>query len=125
MARRIASLLRAAPAALRATDPALEANAYAVAEDVDLTVVLQGAAVELAVAASEGRPTQVAGVSLPPAASGQDLRGLIESGVRVVAHGRDVDEHGIDRAALVPGVEVVETRTVATILSDAEGVLTW
>lgn len=125
MARRIVSVVRGAPVALRSTDPGLEANAYAVAEDVDLTVVLRGAGVELTVAGSEARPANVAGVGLPPAASGQDLRGLVESGVRVVADSDDLAARGIPAADLVSGVEVVDSQAVVSILSKAEGVLTW
>lgn len=125
MARRVVSVLRAAPGALRATDPALEANAYAVAEDLDLTVVLRGAAVEVALAGGEVRPAQLAGVALPPAAGWQDLRGLVESGVRVVVEREALVDRGIEPADVVPGVEVADADQIFTVLSDAEGVLTW
>ena len=82
--RRVVSIVRSAPSALRAGQPALEANAYAVAEDIDLTVVLRGAAVELALRATEVRPGDVAGVAMPASAGGQDLRGLVESGVGIL-----------------------------------------
>ena len=125
MARRIASLLRNAPGALRSTDPALEANAYAVAEDVDLTLVLRSDAVEFAFAGSEARPTRVAGVALPPAAGSQDLRGLLESGVRVVVDGAALTARGVDAAQLIPGVDIADDDDIAAVLADAEGVLTW
>lgn len=125
MARRIASLLRNAPGALRSTDPALEANAYAVAEDVDLTVVLRGDAVEFALAGGEARPAQVAGVGLPPAAGSQDLQALVESGVRVVAEAAALRSRGITDAALIAGVRAAGDDEVAAILTEAEGVLTW
>ena len=125
MARRIASLLRSAPGALRATDPALEANAYAVAEDVDLTVVLRSSAVEFAVRGSETRPAQVAGVALPPAAGSQDLRGLLESGVRVVAEAAALQARGLDASQLIDGVELADDTEIADVLAAAEGVLTW
>jgi intracellular sulfur oxidation DsrE/DsrF family protein len=125
MARRIASLLRNAPGALRSTDPALEANAYAVAEDVDLTVVLRGNAIEFALAGSEARPSTVAGVALPPAAGSQDLRGLLESGVRVVVDAGALTARGVDHSQLIPGVDVADDDEIATVLADAEGVLTW
>ena len=125
MARRVVSLLRSAPSALRATDPALEANAYAVAEDVDLTLVLRGAAIEFAVEGGEARPTQVAGVSLPPAAGSQDLRGLIESGVRVIAEAAAVRARGLEAGQLVAGVTVADDAEIAAVLTEAEGVLAW
>ena len=125
MARHIVSLLRSAPGALRATDPALEANAYAVAEDVDLTVVLRGSAIEFAVRGSETRPAQVAGVALPPAAGSQDLRGLLESGVRVVAEAAAMHARGLDESRLISGVELADDTEIADVLAAAEGVLTW
>lgn len=125
MARRVVSLLRSPPGALRATDPALEANAYAVAEDVDLTVVLRGDAVDFALAGGEARPAQIAGVALPPAAGSQDLRGLLESGVRVVAEAAALSARGIDEGDLVAGVSIADDTEVIRILTGAEGVLTW
>lgn len=125
MARRVASLLRSAPGALRATDPALEANAYAVAEDVDLTVVLRGSAIEFAVRGSEARPAQVAGVSLPPAAGSQDLRGLLESGVRILAEAAALTARGLHESQLIDGVVLADDTEIADVLAAAEGVLTW
>ena len=125
MARRIVSVLRGAPGALRATDPALEANAYAVAEDLDLTVVLRSDAVELALAGGEVRPAQLAGVALPPAAGGQDLRGLVESGVRVLVERDALSARGIGADDIVRGVEIADADRIFAVLSDAEGVLTW
>jgi predicted peroxiredoxin len=125
MARRVVSVLRSAPSALRSTDPALEANAYAVAEDIDLTVVLRADAVEFAVAGGEVPPALLAGVPLPPAAGGQDLRGLVESGVRVLVDRDALAARGIGTDHVVRGVEVVGPDEIFTVLSDAEGVLTW
>lgn len=125
MARRVVSLLRSPPGALRTTDPALEANAYAVAEDVDLTVVLRGDAVDFALAGGEVRPAQIAGVGIPPAAGSQDLRGLVESGVRVVAEAAALRARGIHAADLIAGVHLADDDEVIRILTDAEGVLTW
>lgn len=125
MARRVVSVLRGAPGALRATDPALEANAYAVAEDVDLTVVLRADAVELALTGGEVRPAQLAGVALPPAAGGQDLRGLVESGVRVLVESAALSARGIAADDIVRGVEIADAERVFAVLSEAEGVLTW
>ena len=125
MARRIVSVLRAGPGALRATDPALEANAYAVAEDVDLTVVLRGDAVEFALASGEVRPSQLAGVALPPAAGGQDLRGLVESGVRVLVEDVALHARGIPAQHTVSGVHIASEEQIAAALAQAEGVLSW
>ena len=124
MARHIVSLLRNAPGALRSTDPALEANAYAVAEDVDLTLVLRGDAVEFALEGSEARPTRVAGVGLPPAAGSQDLRGLVESGVRVVVDATALRARGVEAHQLIAGVNTADDDEIATVLAKAEGVLT-
>lgn len=125
MARRVVSLLRSPPGALRTTDPALEANAYAVAEDVELTVVLRGDAVEFALAGGEARPAQIAGVALPPAAGSQDLRGLLESGVRVVAEAAALSRRGIESSDIIDGVHTADDAEVTAILTGAEGVLTW
>src|SRR3712207_471425 len=103
MARRVVSLVRTPPVALRGTDPVLEANAYAVAEAVDLTVVLLGPSVELAVEGTEVPPREVAGVPLAPAAYGQDLRGLMESGVAVFAGAEDMARLGLRPEDLVEG----------------------
>ena len=125
MVRRVVSLVRSGPQALRSTEAVFEANAFAVAEDVDLTVVLAGAAVELAIAAGEVRPGALAGVALPPAASGQDLLGLLESGVGVLVADADLQSRGLAADDLVAGVEVVDGAAVADVLRRAEAVLTW
>ncbi|HVM00618.1 MAG TPA: DsrE family protein [Egibacteraceae bacterium] len=125
MARRVVSLLQGVAGALLATEPALEANAYAVAEDVDLTLVLRGPAVELAVAGGETRPGQLAGVGLPPAASAQDLRGLIESGVAVLVTGAELDRLGLAPDDLVPGVALCDDGDLAEALRTADAVIDW
>jgi intracellular sulfur oxidation DsrE/DsrF family protein len=125
MARRVVSLVRRPPAALRGADPVLEANAYAVAEAVDLTVVLTGSAVELALAGGEVPPRSVGGVPLPPAAADQDLRGLLESGVDVYVAAEDLERMGIDAQQLVEGVRVTDAAAIARALRDAEAVLAW
>lgn len=125
MARRVVSLVQGVSGALRPSEPALEANTYAIAEEVDLTVVLRGTAVELAVAGGQVRPGELAGIALPPATSAQDLRGLLESGIGVVALADDVVSLGLAPADLVEGVEVADTDTVAALLRDADAVLAW
>ncbi|MDP8969015.1 MAG: hypothetical protein M3N52_00590, partial [Actinomycetota bacterium] len=119
------SVVRSGPSALCASEPTLEANVYAVAEDLDLTIVLRGRALELAIAGGEVRPGELAGVALPPAASGQDLQGLIESGVAVLADGDDLAALGLAVGDLVRGVRVADTDTVAAALRDADAVLCW
>lgn len=125
MARVVVSLVRSAAGAVRGTEPALEANAYAVAEDLDVRLVLAGDAVELALAGGETPPADLAGVALPPAASGQDLRALIESGVAVRALSEDLASRGIEDAALVDGVATLGQTELAALLRDADAVLVW
>lgn len=125
MARVVVSLVRSAAGAPRGTEPALEANAYAVAEDLDVRVVLAGDAVELALAGGQAGPTEIAGVALPPAATGQDLRALIESGVAVRALSEDLRARGIDPGALVDGVAALEQTELAALLRAADAVLVW
>lgn len=125
MARRVVSLLQGVSGALLATEPALEANAYAIAEDVELTLVLCGPAVELAVAGGEVAPGELAGVALPPAASGQDLRGLIESGVEVLVTDGGLARLGLAHDDLVTGVSVRDDDALAEVLRTADAVLGW
>lgn len=125
MTRRVVSLLQGVAGALLPTEPALEANAYAVAEDVELTLVLRGPAVELAISGGEVRPGELAGVPLPPAASAQDLRGLIESGVEVIVATDELDHLGLVPTDLVPGVTVRDRPALAEELRTADAVLGW
>jgi intracellular sulfur oxidation DsrE/DsrF family protein len=125
VARRVVSLLRAGPGALRPMEAVLEANAYAVAEDVDLTLVLLSSAVELAIAGGEARPGELAGVGLPPAASAQDLRGLVESGVGLLVSAEALAVLGLQLADLVEGARVVDEVAIAEVLHEADAVLTW
>lgn len=123
--RRVVSLVRGHPVALRGIDPVLEVNVYAVAEAVDLAVVLAGPAVELAIEGGQVLAGEVAGVTLEPAAHDQDLRGLLESGVAVYIDHADLDRLGLGPGDLVPGIRVVDAATVADVLRDAESVLAW
>jgi intracellular sulfur oxidation DsrE/DsrF family protein len=126
MARRVVSVLRGpCGAAARTSDPALEANAYAIAEDVDLTLVLRGASVELAVAGARAVPVELAGAALPPLAASQDLRGLVESGVEVHACAASLQGRGIPAGALVEGVEIADAAALETLLRAADAVLAW
>jgi sulfur relay (sulfurtransferase) DsrF/TusC family protein len=125
MARRVVSVLRHGPCALRSGDAALEANAFAVAEDVDLSLVLRGAGVELALAAGELPPDELAGVALPPVVAAQDLRGLVESGVAVYADDASLAERGLQPDDLVAGVHIIDSETVAAVLRTADAVIAW
>lgn len=125
MARRVVSLVRAHPGAVRSIEPSLEANAYAVASDVDLAVVLRGPGIELAVAGSEVCPGSLAGQPLPPAASGDDLRGLLESGIEVYASAGDLGRLGLCPEDLVEGVRVADDQAIADLLRRADAVLCW
>jgi intracellular sulfur oxidation DsrE/DsrF family protein len=125
MARRVVSLIRAHFGAVRSVEPSLEANAYAVASDVDLAVVLRGAGIELAVAGSEVCPGALGGRALPPAASADDLRGLLESGIAVYAAVEDLAELGLLPQDLVDGVQPADTARIADLLRGADAVLCW
>jgi sulfur relay (sulfurtransferase) DsrF/TusC family protein len=125
MARQVVSLIRAYPGAVRSVEPSLEANAYAVASDVDLAVVLRGAGIELAVAGSEVCPSTLGGRALPPAASADDLRGLLESGIAVYAAVEDLTELGLSPHELVSGVQPIDAQKIADLLRSADAVLCW
>jgi len=128
VARRVVSLVRSTPLALRGTDPILEANAYAVAESVDLAVVLAGPAVELALVPNSmrlGHAPSIAGVDLPVLAHDEDLRGLLESGVHVYATADDVAALGLVPDDLAAGVRVVDAEAVAVVLAAADAILAW
>lgn len=125
MARRLVSLVTAAPGAPRGSEPSLEANAYAVSQDVDLTVVLLRDAVRLALTGAETPPERVADAPFPPASPAHDLRALLESGIPVLVHDEAVAARGLGEPHLVPGVQIVSEDRIAEVLDDAEGVLTW
>ena len=125
MPRRLVSLIRHAPGAPRGAEPSLEAHAYAVTQDVDLVVVLLEDAVRLAVADGETPPRRIGDAPFPPAAAAHDLRALLESGIRVVAHQPAMARQGIGPEDLLAGIDVVGDDDVASAIADAEGVLTW
>lgn len=122
--RHVVSLVQRAPAVAHA-DPSLEPNAYAVAEDVDLLLVLRGRGIEHALATAEPANAVLAGVALPGPAEAADLRGLVESGIRVLVAASDLAATGISRNDLTPGVQVVDDGEVADALRRADGVLSW
>ena len=125
MARRVVSIVSAAPAAISPVDPVLEANVYAVAEDVDLTVVLRGAAIEYAAKADSAPPARVAGRALPNSRCARDLRGLLESGVPVYVDADSAGGQGIHPDDLVPGVAMASPERLTDLLRDADAVLHW
>ncbi|MGI9017605.1 MAG: DsrE family protein [Euzebya sp.] len=125
MPRRLVSLIRHAPGAPRGSEPALEANAYAVTQDLDLTVVLLSDSVRLAVQAAETPPFSIAGAAFPPAAPSHDLRALLESGIAVLAHDAGLRDQGILAQDLLAGVQITDDVGIATVIAEAEAVLTW
>lgn len=126
MVTRVLSILRSAdPGAPRATDPALDLNAYALAEDVELTLVLKAAGVELALAGAHARAATVAGVEVPAPTAGDDLRALLESGVTVLAVVEDLAARGLDGGDLLPGVRTVAETEIASAIGEHDVTLTW
>lgn len=125
MARLVTSVIRTPPAAVRAADPALEANAYAIAEDIELRLVLRAAGIELALALGQTRTVELAGVVISPPVTGRDVRGLIESGVRVVVLDEDLEVRGLTPDDLLAGVEVVSFGTLAALLAETDAVVGW
>lgn len=125
MARRVVSILTAAPAAMAPHDPVLEANVYAVAEDVDLTVLLRGVAIEYAAATGAVPETRLADRPLPNARCARDLRGLLESGVAVYVDAVSAAHQGLDGDALIPGVSIADAAEQSELLRTAEAVLHW
>jgi sulfur relay (sulfurtransferase) DsrF/TusC family protein len=124
MVRTVVSLVRGSGGS-RPLEAALEANAFAVAEDLDVRLVLAGDAVELALAATGVPPAELGGVAVAAPASGQDLRALIESGVAVHALGGDLRERGLAPASLVAGVASLEPEDLAALLRSADAVVAW
>jgi intracellular sulfur oxidation DsrE/DsrF family protein len=123
--RRIVSVVSTGPSLVSPVDTVLEPNAYAVAEDVDLTVVLRGPGVQHAVEAADTSGTAVAGVALPSSTDRADLRGLLESGITVLVDADDLTAAGLAAGDLVTGVRVVDGGGIAGVLRAADGVLSW
>jgi predicted peroxiredoxin len=125
MARRVVSVMSGAPAVISPVDPVLEANAYAVAEDVDLSVVLRGAAIEYAASVATVPPAMLAGRPLPSARCARDLRGLLESGVPVYVDAESAAQRGMRADDLVDGVSVAGPDRLSELFRDADAVLHW
>jgi predicted peroxiredoxin len=125
VARRVVSIMSGAPAAISPVDPVLEANVYAVAEDVDLSVVLRGAAIEYATKATSVPPARLAGRPLPNNRCARDLRGLLESGVLVYVDADSAANRGLHSDDLVDGVNLAGAEHLATLFRTADAVLHW
>jgi predicted peroxiredoxin len=125
MPTRVLSLLRGADAgSARHRDPALDLNAYAVAEDVELTLVLKDRAVELALGESHAHPSAIAGHDVPCATPAADVQALLASGVRILAVDADLTDRGLAVGDLVDGVEVIAGADLARLLVDHDVTLT-
>lgn len=125
MITRVLSVLRGADAgAARATDPALAVNAFAVAEDIELTLVLKSHGVELALAAARCEPEPIAGVAVPAARPGTDITALVDSGVRICAVAEDLADRGLGPGDLLDGVEVVPEADLAGMIVEHDTTLT-
>lgn len=125
MARRVVSILTAAPAAMSPHDPVLEANIYAVAEDVDLTVLLRGVAIEYAAVSGTVAPARLANETLPNARCARDLRGLLESGVLVYVDAVSAAHQGLHADDLIAGVSLADADEQSDLLRTADAVLHW
>jgi hypothetical protein len=125
MARRVVSVLTGPPAVMAPEDPVLEANVYAVAEDIDLTLLLRGGAIEYAVVTGETPAITLAGHRLPNARCARDLRGLLESGVAVYVDAVSAAHQGLDVDALIPGVGIADAHQQSKMLRTADAVLHW
>jgi intracellular sulfur oxidation DsrE/DsrF family protein len=119
MTRKVVSVVASA-ATLQGSGPALEANAYAMAQDVDLDLLLRGTAIEAALVEAGAADRDGAG----PTPRG-DLRCLLESGVGVFVDAADLRRQGIEPRELHPGVRVLDAGDVALVLGEAEAVLAW
>jgi hypothetical protein len=125
MATRVLSILRGAEAgAARAADPAVDTTAFAVADDVELTVVLKDRAVELGLAGTRCQATPLAGIDVPVAEPATDLRALLGSGIRVLAVTEDLTTRGLRLGALLAGIETVAEAELAGLIVSHDVTLT-
>ncbi|MBW3664944.1 MAG: DsrH/TusB family sulfur relay protein [Actinobacteria bacterium] len=123
--KRVLSVVRGADAgAARETDPTLDLNAYALAEELELTIVLAGRGVELALDDPRVARVTVAGVEVPAATPGSDVRALLASGVQVFALAEDVAVRGLSTSDLVSGVELIPGDRFADLLTGHDVTLT-
>lgn len=125
MVTRVLSIVRGADAgAARAADPALDANAFAVADDVELTLVLKDRGIELGLADTRCSRNTLAGHDVPVAEPGTDLTALLGAGVRVLAVTEDLLVRGVAPDALLDGIEPLDEPALAALLIDHDVVLT-
>jgi hypothetical protein len=110
--------------AARLEDPALDTNTYAVADEIDLTLVLKDGGVELALDGVCCDGANLSGVALPVTEPARDLRGLIASGVQVYAVSEDLAVRGIDTSVLVSGIEPLSEADLAGLIATNDVTLT-
>lgn len=121
----VLSIVRGADAgAARSADPALDTNTYAVADEIELTLVLKDRGVELGLDGVCCDQGMLGGLAIPVAEPGMDLRALIASGVRVHAVAEDLAARGIDPASLVSGIEPLAEAELARLLLEHDVTLT-
>lgn len=122
----VLSILRSTdPGAPVSADPVLDLNAYALAEDVELTLVLKAAGVEIGIANAHVHPASVGGIEVPAAAAESDLVALLASGVRVVAVEEDLVARGLAPGDLVDGIATIPEAEFAELLTASDVTLTW
>lgn len=125
MLTRVLSVLRGAdPGAAREADPALDVNAYAVAEDIELTLVLKDQAVGLGLAPAAPTPEVIAGIAVPAAEPATDLTALLGSGVRICAVREDLEARGLAATDLVDGLELIDADDLAGMVAGHDVTLT-
>ncbi len=125
MVARVLSLIRGTDAgAARTADPALDVNAYAVADDVELTLVLTDHGVELGLRDAVCHPARIGGVEVPAATPATDLRALLSSGVTVLAVAEDLRARGLEATDLLEGIGVVAQRELAGLVASHDRTLT-
>lgn len=118
---RVLSIVRGADAgAARPNDPALDVNAYAVAGDVELTLVLKDHGVELALGGTACHQDTIAGIEVPASVPATDLRALLDSGVSVLAVELDLRSRGLAPEDLLDGIEVVDEPGLAALIATCD-----
>lgn len=119
------SIVRGADAgAARSADPALDTNTYAIADEIELTLVLKDRGVELGLAGACCDQGMLGGLAIPVAEPGVDLRALIASEVRVYAVAEDLAARGIDPSSLVAGIDPLSEAELAHLLIQHDVTLT-
>lgn len=125
MTTRVLTILRGAEAgAARSADPAVDTTAFAVADDIELTVVLKDRAVELGLAGTRCRSAPLAGVDVPAAEPAADLRALLASGIRVLAVAEDLAVRGLRPGSLLAGIEPLPEAGLAPLIAGHDVTLT-